>query len=110
MLKAAGMVPILVPLIGVAALKGAAKSIAIFITIRVIKDVKAIAPKDAPRANTPPRLEVTVGIKTALVAVKEATLLVAIAPLAKPRVPTLAPILVIKAQSLLREVLISAAY
>ena len=113
-LKAAGIVLTLVLPIGAAILKGAAKLVAVFVIIRVIKDIGAIAVEDTPRANTLPRLEVAAGIETALVAasalvaVEEATPLVAIAPLAEPRVPTLAPILVIEAQSLLREVLISA--
>jgi len=95
-LKAVGIVLTLVPPI---------RAVAVFITTRVIKDIGATATEDVPRA---PELEVTVGVKTALVAtralvaVKEATLL------AEPRVPTLAPILVIEAQFLLIEVLISA--
>lgn len=103
MLKAAGIVLILVLLIGAATLKGVAKVVAMFIIIRVIKDIRAIAIEDLPRVNTLPRLEVAVGVEIALVAagalvvVEEATLLVAIALLAKPRVSTLAPILVIEA-------------
>jgi len=90
-LKAIGAVLILVLLI---------RAVAVFVIIRVINDIRAIAVEDIPRV---PRLEVVVGVETALAVVKEAT------PLAKPRVSTLAPILVIKAQFSLREVLISAA-
>ena len=103
MLKAASAVLILVLPIGVATLKEAAELVAVFVIIRVIKDVRAIAVEDTPGANMLLRLEVAVGIETALVAagalivVEEATSLVAIAPLGKPRVPTLAPILVIEA-------------
>ena len=115
MLKAAGIVLTLVLLIGVVTLKGVAEAAAAFM-VRVVKDIRAAAIENTLRANTLPRLEVAADIETALVAtgalavVEEATPLVAIAPLAKLRVPTLAPILVIEAQSLLREVLISAAY
>ena len=99
-LEAAGVVPTLVLLIGAATLKGAAEVAAV---------------EDTLGANTTFRLEVAAGVEMALVAAgalavaEEATLLVAIALLAKPRVPALAPILVIEVQSLLREVPISAA-
>ena len=119
-LKATNIVLTLVLLIGAVILEGvmilerAAKAAAIFITIRVVKDVKAAAVEDILRANMLPKLGVAIGIKIALVAisilaaVEKATLLVAIALLAKPKVPAPVPILVMEAQFLLREVLISA--
>jgi len=98
MLKAVGVVLILVPLI---------RAAAVFVTVRVIKDIRAVAVEDIPKA---PELEVTIGVETALVATGALAVVEEVTPLAEPRVPTLAPILVIKTQSLLREVPISAAY